>query len=54
MTELLSNTPLEDGYYELIFNPKFEEFKSMLFSIINEFDKYVEQLPDAKGPARNR
>jgi hypothetical protein len=51
---LLSNTPLEDGYYELIFNPKFEEFKSMLFSIINEFDKYVEQLPDVKGPARNR
>ena len=51
---LLSNTPLENGDYELVFNSKFEEFKSMLFSIVNEFDKYVEQLPDVKGPARNR
>ena len=41
---LLSNTPLEDGDYELVFNPKFEEFKNMILSIANEYDKYLKSL----------
>ena len=41
---LLSNTPLEDGDYELVFNPKFEEFKNMILSIADEYDKYLKSL----------
>ena len=41
---LLSNTLLEDGDYELLFNPKFEEFKNMILSITDEYDKYLKSL----------
>ena len=39
-----SSTLLEDGDYELVFNPMFEEFKSMVFSIVDEYDRYVKKL----------
>ena len=38
---LFSSTLLEDGDYELVFYPMFEEFKSMVFSIVDEYDRYV-------------
>lgn len=41
---LFSSTLLEDGDYELVFNPMFEEFKSMVFSIVDEYDRYVKKL----------
>lgn len=41
---LFSSTQLEDGDYELVFNPMFEEFKSMVFSIVDEYDRYVKKL----------
>ena len=41
---LLSNTLLEDGDYELLFNPKFDKFKEMIFSIVKDYDKFVENL----------
>lgn len=41
---LFSSTPLEDGDYELVFNPMFEEFKRMVFSIVDEYDRYVKKL----------
>ena len=41
---LLSNTLLEDGDYELLFNPKFGKFKEMIFSIVKDYDKFVENL----------
>lgn len=41
---LFSSTLFEDGDYELVFNPMFEEFKSMVFSIVDEYDRYVKKL----------
>ena len=41
---LFSSTLLEDGNYELVFNPMFEKFKSMVFSVVDEYDRYVKKF----------
>ena len=51
---LFSSTLLEDGDYELVFNPMFEEFKSMVFSIVDEYDRYVKKLRKKDGSYRCR
>lgn len=45
-------TPSGDGDYELMFNPKFEEFKNMIISIVDEYDKYLKKLQNGKGKCR--
>lgn len=45
---LLSSAPLEDGDYELVFNPRFEEFRNMIFSIVDKYDKYIKQTKEKK------
>ena len=49
---LRTYTPLGDGDYELIFNPKFEEFKNMIISIVDEYDKYLKKLQNGKGECK--
>ena len=39
---LSSFTPLENGDYELVFNPKFITFKNMVLSMVKKYDEYVE------------
>ena len=39
---LSSFTPLENGDYELVFNPKFIKFKNMVLSMVKKYDEYVE------------
>jgi hypothetical protein len=51
---LFSSTLLEDGDYELVFYPMFEEFKSMVFSIVDEYDRYVKKLRKKDGSYRCR
>ena len=51
---LFSSTLLEDGDYELVFNPMFEEFKSMVFSIVDEYDRYVKKLRNKDDTYRCR
>ena len=51
---LFSSTLLEDGDYELVFNPMFEEFKSMVFSIVDEYDRYVKKLRNKDDSYRCR
>jgi len=51
---LYSSTPLEDGDYILIFNPMFEEFKSVVFSIVDEYDRYVKKLRNNDNSYRCR
>lgn len=38
---LFSSTCLDDGNYELVFNQKFTEFKDMVLSIVEKYDKYL-------------
>lgn len=49
---LRTYTPLGGGDYELIFNPKFEEFKNMIISIVDEYDKYLKKLQNGKGECK--
>lgn len=51
---LFSSTLLEDGDYYLIFNPMFEEFKSVVFSIVAEYDGYVKRLQNGADTYRCR
>ena len=49
-----SSTLLEDGEYELVFNPMFEKFESMVFSVVDEYDRYVEKMQKGKDAYRCR
>lgn len=49
-----SITRLENGDYELVFNSKFEEFKNMIFSVVDEFDKYMDNSRKVNVPYRCR
>lgn len=49
-----SNTQLEHGDYELTFNLGFEKFRNMVFSIVDEYDKYVDNIRNGNGLYRCR
>ena len=49
-----SSTLLEDGDYELVFNPMFEKFKSMVFSVVDEYDRYVKKIQNKDDTYRCR
>lgn len=51
---LFSSTLLEDGNYELVFNPMFEKFKSMVFSVVDEYDRYVKKFQNKDDTYRCR
>ena len=51
---LFSSTLLEDGNYELVFNPMFEKFKSMVFSFVDEYDRYVKKFQNKDDTYRCR
>ena len=51
---LFSSTLLEDGDYELVFNPMFEKFKSMVFSVVDEYDRYVKKFQNKDDTYRCR
>ena len=51
---LFSSTLLEDGDYELVFNPMFEKFKSMVSSVVDEYDKYVKKFRNKDDTYRCR
>lgn len=51
---LFSSTQLENGDYELVFHPKFEEFKKMIFSIVKEYDKFVKNRKSDKNLYRSK
>ena len=51
---LFSSTLLEDGNYELVFNPMFEKFKSMVFSVVDEYDRYVKKFRNKDDTFRCR
>ena len=51
---LFSSTLLEDGNYELVFNPMFEKFKSMVSSVVDEYDKYVKKFRNKDDTYRCR
>lgn len=51
---LFSSTLLEDGDYELVFNPMFEKFKSMVFSVVDEYDRYVKKFRNKDDTFRCR
>ena len=51
---LFSSTLLEDGNYELVFNPMFEKFKSMVSSVVDEYDRYVKKFRNKDDTYRCR
>ena len=51
---LFSSTLLEDGDYELVFNPMFEKFKSMVSSVVDEYDRYVKKFRNKDDTYRCR
>lgn len=51
---LMTHTSLGDGDYELMFNPKFEEFKNMIISIVDEYDKHLKKLQNGDKAYRCR
>ena len=51
---LFSSTLLEDGDYELVFNPMFEKFKSMVSSVVDEYDRYVKKFRNKDDTSRCR